>query len=1040
MDTLWGLFVLVSTLFSQGVATGLGGLQLGFNVGCQFTDNLCDDSIGERCFDDEVFGRCLPPSLDFEGSDIFLHKFKLSSEDFGGLQWTLRHLDNLGYTWTDFYTQCVVQVILEGFRIGQTLDLDVCNQYEDEEINLELLKFLEDEENNNEKLDGKETLNHNNGEEFHPDSSKVYANEVYYPPLGIVPEMDMEREIKSLPSLDKSGFEFIRDGIENQREAEGFQNYMLSPDHPIKPKMKRSSLKSLNGYDKEEDDAYDLSPAIPMRYPVSQLSSGDIKLLEDLAIRKNEDYSEETEEEDSNIEEYMEDPDEEILEAPSDDLFKNHVFLRKERLDVKKPGPHYRVNNFAFDGLNEYTDKDISRLYPSRQERTLFGSHRIHPKIYRRIHPILREENSDWLTEEDEDFEPNRGLYWPRWNYNEMNPDAGLDDAARIEEVLERMAHDRNVFPNEIPGIGQGQGEDLEDGPEDQITTLNPDSQSEPLLLEESKKLSSFSRLAALQGLNVHEARRSELDRLGLTTIIPLTTEDDSLNRYNVVDTDYVFIVVKDRFKTWKQGAVVVKLLADLLEVPHATFADVRVDDSQVTFRVLPNRSDLNATHVANKADELKDKIKEVIGATITKSGIGDTAQVTSLSYTSADRQLLIWSVALCAIVAAALTAAGVLYLIRRGSSARKKLAAMGKADAEASQDYKDLCRARMTKPGTKASSHPAFHGKDGEATPLIKQHRDSESNRSSRSSTSSWCEEPITSNIHISTGHMVLAYMEDHLRNRDRLEQEWEGLCTYEPDPNSTIVASKPENAPKNRVPDVLPYDHNRVILSELANASGSDYINASTITDHDPRNPAYIATQGPLPMTVTDFWQLVWEQGSVVLVLLTRLSEHGEQLCYRYWPEEGSQTFHIYEVHLVSEHIWCDDYLVRSFYLKNLRTGETRTVTQFHFLSWTEGGIPISAKSLLEFRRKVNKSYRGRSCPIIVHCSDGAGRAGTYCLIDMVLNRISKGAKEIDIAATLEHLRDQRIGMVRTRQQFEFVLKAVAEEVHAILRALPQ
>ena len=76
---------------------------------------------------------------------------------------------------------------------------------------------------------------------------------------------------------------------------------------------------------------------------------------------------------------------------------------------------------------------------------------------------------------------------------------------------------------------------------------MNPDSQSEPLLLEESKKLSSFSRLAALQGLNVHEARRSELDRLGLTTIIPLTTEDDSLDRYNVIDTDYVFIVVKDR-------------------------------------------------------------------------------------------------------------------------------------------------------------------------------------------------------------------------------------------------------------------------------------------------------------------------------------------------------------------------------------------------------------------------------------------------------------------------------------------------------------
>lgn len=92
-----------------------------------------------------------------------------------------------------------------------------------------------------------------------------------------------------------------------------------------------------------------------------------------------------------------------------------------------------------------------------------------------------------------------------------------------------------------------------------------------------------------------------------------------------------------------------------------------------------------------------------------------------------------------------------------------------------------------------------------------------------------------------------------------------------------------------------------------------------------------------------------------------------------------------------------------------------------------------------ILFSRRKVNKSYRGRSCPIVVHCSDGAGRTGTYCLIDMVLSRMAKGAKEIDIAATLEHLRDQRPKMVATKQQFEFVLTAVAEEVHAILKALP-
>jgi receptor-type tyrosine-protein phosphatase N len=136
----------------------------------------------------------------------------------------------------------------------------------------------------------------------------------------------------------------------------------------------------------------------------------------------------------------------------------------------------------------------------------------------------------------------------------------------------------------------------------------------------------------------------------------------------------------------------------------------------------------------------------------------------------------------------------------------------------------------------------------------------------------------------------------------------------------------------------------------------------------------------------------------------------------------------------------VWCDDYLVRSFYLKNLQTNETRTVTQFHFITWPDLGVPESVKSLLDFRRKVNKSYRGRACPVVVHCSDGAGRTGAYILVDMVLNRLSKGAKEIDIAATLEHIRDQRAHMVKTKEQFEFSLACVAEEVHAILKALPQ
>ncbi|GAA6081556.1 receptor-type tyrosine-protein phosphatase N2 isoform X1 [Tachysurus ichikawai] len=95
-----------------------------------------------------------------------------------------------------------------------------------------------------------------------------------------------------------------------------------------------------------------------------------------------------------------------------------------------------------------------------------------------------------------------------------------------------------------------------------------------------------------------------------------------------------------------------------------------------------------------------------------------------------------------------------------------------------------------------------------------------------------------------------------------------------------------------------------------------------------------------------------MVWESGCVVIVMLTPLSENGTKQCHQYWPDEGSDLYHIYEVNLVSEHIWCEDFLVRSFYLKNIQTNETRTVTQFHFLSWMDQNVPESARTLLDFR----------------------------------------------------------------------------------------
>lgn len=304
----------------------------------------------------------------------------------------------------------------------------------------------------------------------------------------------------------------------------------------------------------------------------------------------------------------------------------------------------------------------------------------------------------------------------------------------------------------------------------------------------------------------------------------------------------------------------------------------------------------------------------------------------------------------------------------------------------------------------------------------------------------SHWPAVPVTPHIDISAGHLLLAYIESNLQNRNQLKQEWENLQSYVPEVGLSFEALKAVNKPKNRYPDVLPYDHARVKLSLENNQTGSDYINASFIIDTNPTHPSYITTQGPLHSTIADFWQMVWEQNVSVVVMLTTLIDIGLTQSVQYWPTSGVATYHIYEVRLVSEHPHSEDYTIRSFYLQNTKTHESRTVTQFHYTSWSAIGAPPIATPLLEFRRKVNKAHGRLDPPLLVHCSEGSGRSGSYILMDMSLNRIQTGAKELNLAATVEHLRDQRPHMVRTKAQFEFALSALVEETHAMLDAAAQ
>jgi receptor-type tyrosine-protein phosphatase N len=563
--------------------------------------------------------------------------------------------------------------------------------------------------------------------------------------------------------------------------------------------------------------------------------------------------------------------------------------------------------------------------------------------------------------------------------------------------------------------------------------------------------------------------------------------------KYDYVDSSYIFIELDKTIKDY-EAVTLLGLVAAFASIPIVAFQDISVQNNLILFKI--NDPIVNSTFAIEKILEHQLELKEK-GYNVISCGLGRDDHRIKIKKQS--DYIAIVTIILCASIASTLLIIFAIFLIRRRVLLRSKLVDAlgntsihkpsgggGKFDDEErlvqrsssgrqntkpwysfirreqvnettpKKDYQDLCRARMhgnkspqqqpscetpnmVTPGLNASQKTTNCTIN--STPIRTNEEANESNRSSTSSclivTSKFkSEEPISSvNMDITTGHVILSYMEEHLNDKNRLGKEWKELENYEADQKSTYIGSLPAYMIKNRYSNIIAYDHNRV---KIGQNTESDYINANFIMDDDPKNPVYIATQGPLMTTTNDFWQMVWEQGSVVIVSLCRTVESGTVKCNQYWPVNGSEVHDKFEVNLVSEHVWCEDYLVRNFFLKNCETNQTRTVTQFHFLTWPENGVPQSIKSVLDFRRKVNKSYKSKSCPIIVHCSDGIGRAGTYIMIDMVLNKIARGAKEIDLAATLEYLRDQRPGMIKTKNQFEFSFAVVTEEVQNMLKAL--
>uniref|UniRef100_A0A8C7B4T2 protein-tyrosine-phosphatase n=1 Tax=Neovison vison TaxID=452646 RepID=A0A8C7B4T2_NEOVI len=241
-------------------------------------------------------------------------------------------------------------------------------------------------------------------------------------------------------------------------------------------------------------------------------------------------------------------------------------------------------------------------------------------------------------------------------------------------------------------------------------------------------------------------------------------------------------------------------------------------------------------------------------------------------------------------------------------------------------------------------------------------------------------------------------------------------------------ISANLPCNKFKNRLVNIMPYESTRVCLQPIRGVEGSDYINASFI-DGYRQQKAYIATQGPLAETTEDFWRMLWENNSTIVVMLTKLREMGREKCHQYWPAERSARYQYFVVDPMAEYNM-PQYILREFKVTDARDGQSRTVRQFQFTDWPEQGVPKSGEGFIDFIGQVHKTKEqfGQDGPISVHCSAGVGRTGVFITLSIVLERM-RYEGVVDIFQTVKMLRTQRPAMVQTEDEYQFCYQAALE-----------